>query len=311
MPRMRTAPLVLTALLSLTATAAAEPKSFTALKGKYAADTNIIISADVTQIAKSPAFNTTLTAVLAEEEDMKQAFDAIKASCNIDVAASISDFTVVGSFSNDNALFVLGLNGIDQAKAQSCLETMLAADPDTKGAKVTAKKKGKVTAYAISGKTDVLYAAWLTKDVVALTNDPFEKGKLEKLLAGKAPKKDLKARLAAVTKTGPAFAAIAVKETEKDLGGTLLGGYGDVTLASGNIVANGHIVMSKPEEATALAGIFTTELGKARTEAKQLPELDKLLGGIKPAAAGSEVTFTVTASENDLVKLFSQLEKIF
>lgn len=304
---MRRTPLAIVALLALSTAAQADTKSWTALKGKFPADTEFVVSVDLAPLAKTATLGKIVDAVFANEPDAKQAVELLKTTCGIDVVAAITDVTVFGRTSgHDEVAIALGLAGVDKAGALACAQKLV--DAGGKTAKITAKVKGKVTDYGATGQAGHLYAAWIAKDVVVISDDPTEKGKLEKLLAGKAPKGDLKTHLGKVVKTGVAFAALAITETDKDLGGTTKGGYGDLALSAGTVTATGHMVMSADSEATGLVANAQTELKKAQPEvAKQLPELGKLMGAIKMAAAGPEATFSVSVAESTLANLVPQI----
>jgi len=308
---MRRIPTIVAALLLFALTAHADPKSWTAVKSRVPADANVVVGIDLAQLAKSPSYALVIQSFLDGERDAKEGLAMVKSGCGIDVMTAITDITIIGKVGKgDHALIAIGLSGVDQTSAMACLQTV--AEHDAGGAKVIAKTRGKVTEYSVEGTSKKLYAAWLAKDVVALSDDPFEKGKLDKVLGTKAARGDLKAMLAKVTTTSPVFVAIAKKEKSTDVGGTLKGGYGTVEMSAGSFTGTAHVVMSNAAEASNLEAIVTTGLAEMQPQvAKQLPDLAKVLAAIKVATSGVEVTLTGSITEKLLLTVAPQLDKIF
>ena len=251
-------------------------------------------------------FSSALQMMLSEEEDAKRAFEMIKTGCNIDVPAAIADFTVVMR-DGDDPLVVLALDGLDEAKLVGCVET-LAAKELGKAVKLTAKKKGKITTYSVPGEKEKLYFAWLAKDVLAFSEDPTAKGKLEKLLAGKAAKGALGKYLGKVNSDHALWAGVSMKEKEDGL--TILGGYGSVDLAAGKWNGTAHIVMGSDKDANTAAAMGNQGLGEIRTKAKGT-SVSAMINSLVLAAVGAELEVKATLADADLTQLVTDFDKIF
>jgi hypothetical protein len=317
MPRMKSTALVVAGLLALGSTASADTKSWAALKGKFPAATDAVVSLDLTAISKTQSWGKAIEHLFAAEPGAKQAIDTIKQSCNIDVLTAITDVTVFGTIDNDKDFNIaLGLDGVDQAKTSECLQkimdTMSAAKAGEPPKKVTAKTKGKVTEYAATGEPKKLYLAWIAKDVLVVAPSRIDqKGVLEKVIAGKAPKGDFKAMLAKVNKASPVFGVIAAKEKEDGI--NFLGGFGDVAIASGTLTIGLHLVTATAEEATKMVTMAKEGQQKAVKELndKKQPDLAKVIGGATFAAAANEVTIGASIGEAVLLKVLPELDHIF
>jgi hypothetical protein len=300
---------VLATLLLFTASAQADTKSWAAVKAKLPAGTQIVVGIDVTALAKTTVYAQVIQKFLDEEKDAKQGFDAIKAGCGVDVTTAVTDATIVAMAEpKEQILVAIGLNGIDKDKVSSCMQTIIGGSGSTK---LTAKTKGKVTEYSLAGKSEKLYIAWLAKDVIALTDDPTTKGKLEKMLAGKAAKGDLKKMIGKTTTTSPVWFAVAMKEKIDEINGTFKGAYGQADLAAGTFTGKANAVVGSADEATKVAAMGNAELAKATVEiAKILPDLATVLKTARITATGAEVNVTGTVTEKQILGLIPQLDKI-
>lgn len=292
--------------LTFAATAHAESKSWAAVKGSIHGKANIVMGGNLAAARSTKVFSSALQMMLSEEEDAKRAFEMIKTGCNIDVPAAIADFTVVMR-DGDDPLVVLALDGLDEAKLVGCVET-LAAKELGKAVKLTAKKKGKITTYSVPGEKEKLYFAWLAKDVLAFSEDPTAKGKLEKLLAGKAAKGALGKYLGKVNSDHALWAGVSMKEKEDGL--TILGGYGSVDLAAGKWNGTAHIVMGSDKDANTAAAMGNQGLGEIRTKAKGT-SVSAMINSLVLAAVGAELEVKATLADADLTQLVTDFDKIF
>jgi len=307
----RTTALVTVALSwSLAQSAAAESRSWKAVKGSVNGSATIVVGANLEPIRQTATYATALTMFLDEHEDAKQAFDMIKSTCQIDVPTAVADVTAVMK-ADEKPLVVLGLNGLDEAKVVACLEKIV---HQMSGGKTTvtftAKKAGKITEYSVAGETKKLYVAWLAADVLAFTDDVNDKAKLAAMLKGKAPKGALGAMLGKLSTAAPVWFAATMKEKEAGIG-TVTGVYGTAEISGGVISATGHAVMAKPAEATAALNAGTAALAEAKTKAGKIPAAAKLIESIKLVAAGKEVTATGSIADKDILGMIPELEAIF
>jgi hypothetical protein len=308
---MRTAiQVVVVAALSLFATrsATAQSKSWTAVQKSIDPKATIVFGINLKAIRTTATYTGGLQMLLQQEESAKQAFEMIKTTCSIDVPTAVADATFVMK-EDEKPLVVLGLDGVDEAKVVACLEKIGAQKSGTAGVKITGKKKGKITEYSVPGESKKLYAAWLAPDVLAFTDDPTDKGKITKALAGTKPKGLVGTGIGKLSTAAPIWAAVAKKDKESF--GTMLGGYGQLDIANGTITITGHVIWSKPAEASAALAEAQKGLGEAKTEAAKYPKVQKVLGTVTMGVTGKELDFKVSAEDKDILSLVGDLDHIF
>src|SRR5688572_30014678 len=254
-------------LLLFTVPADADTKSWTALKNKVPANANVIVSVDLAQIAKTSTYQSAIQAFLDQEQDAKMGFEVLKTSCGVDLPTVVTDVTVMGlpdvKGQDERALIAVGLNGVDKTTLQTCMQAI--ADLDSKGAKLTAKTKGKITEFSVEGKSQKVYIAWIAKDVIAFTTEPNDKAMLTKMLAGKAAKGDLKKFIGKTTSSSAAFFSVAKADVIPDIG-NFKGVYGNVDLASGSITLKANIVVDTADAATKLAAMGNAQIKESVKE---------------------------------------------
>ena len=297
---------VASALALSAANAEAGSKSWTAVKGSINPKANVIVGGSFAAVRSTKLFSSALQLLLTEEHDAQEAFTLIKDACSIDVPTAIADFTVVMKDGED-PLVVLGLDGVDEKKALTCLEA-IGSKQTGNPVKVTGKKKGKVTTYSIPGEKDKLYFAWLAPDVLAFTEDPNKPGKLEKALAGKAAKGDLGKLVAKVNSDAPLWAAVAMKEKEDGM--QINGGYGGVELAGGKFNGTVHVVMGSDADAQKAAAMGTAGLGELKQKAAKT-SVAAFINSVTISAAGLELTVTGAIADGDLTKMIADLDRVF
>lgn len=294
------------ALVSLftlaSAPAEAQTKSWTAAKALAPPDAAVVVSVDMTAVAKSSLYQSMVPMIIAQEDDAKEGLDAIKAGCGIDALTAVTDITVVMKDPDvdDNGLVVIGLNGINEAKAVACLKKIAKKEKKV----LTAKKAGKITELSIKGESDKIYMAWLTKDVVALATEPDDKARLSKLLGGKGATGDLAPVIAKVDTSAAGWMAVA-KKTPMDQLGTMTSAYGGVKLVGGTIDVELNLVMSSAAEAKKAADGMKKELAKVGT---QMPaELQKVLKTVTFTANAETLTVKASVAESEVMSLVGLL----
>lgn len=297
---------VASALALSAASAHAGSKSWAAVKGSINPKANVIAGGSLGPVRSTKLFSSAVQLLVSEEHDVQEAFTLIKDACSIDVPAAIADFTVIMK-DGDDPLVVLGLDGVDEKRALTCLEA-IGSKQTGKAVKVTGKKKGKVTTYSIAGEKDKLYFAWLAPDVLAFTEDPNKPGKLEKALAGKAAKGDLGKLVAKVNPDAPLWAAVAMKEKEDGM--QINGGYGAVELAGGKFTGTVHVVMGSDADAQKAAAMGTAGLGELKQKAAKT-SVAALINSVTIAATGLELTVTGAVADGDLMKLMADFDTVF
>jgi hypothetical protein len=286
------------------ASASAETKSWTAAKAIASADATIVVSVDMTQVQKSTIYQQMVPALIASEDDAKEGLDAIKSACGIDALGAITDLTVLMIDPDDGdeeGLVVVGVNGINEAKAVACMKKIARKEKKV----LTTKKAGKITELSLKGESDKIYMAWLAKDVVAFATEPDNKALLTKWIAGKGLASALSTTLAKVDTSSAAW-VVADKNQELEAGVRMTGAYGSVKLASGVMSGEVNLVVDSAKAAKKMAADAQKELVEG---AKQMPpNIAKLLAGVKITSA--DTTFTVKASvaESDAMAIMGLLQ---
>jgi hypothetical protein len=295
-------------LLCFAGSAVAQSKSWTAVQKSINPSASVVFGVNLKPIRATTTYTAGLQMLLSEEESAKQAFEMIKSTCNIDVPTAVSDATFVMK-DDEKPLVVLGLDGLDETKVVGCLEKIGGQMAGKSDLKLTRKKVGKLTEYSMPGEKKKLYVAWLAADVLAFTDDPNDKGKLTKMLAGKAPRGVVGAGLSKLSTASPIWAAVAKKEKE-DVG-TILGGYGQLDINAGVITVTGHVVWSKPAEATAALAEAQNGLAEAKTKAAKSPGIVKVLNTVTLAVTGKELDFKASVDDKEIMKLLPEMDHLF
>jgi hypothetical protein len=305
---MRTAIQVLVVVALLFGTASAQSKSWTAVQKNIDPKATIVFGVNLKAIRTTATYAGGLQMLLQQEASAKDAFDMIKTTCSIDVPTAIADATFVMK-EDEKPLVVLGLDGVDEAKAIGCLQTIGQQKSGKTDVKIASKKKGKITEYSVPGEDKKLYVAWLAPDVIAFTDDPTDKAKITKALAGSKPKGLVGTGISKLSTAAPIWASVAKKDKESF--GTMLGGYGQLDIANGTISLTGHVIWSKPAEASAALAEAQKGLAEAKTEAAKYPKVQKVLNTVTMGVTGKELDFKVSAEDKDILSLAADLDHIF
>jgi hypothetical protein len=309
MNRTITVSLAVASTLLAVQTAAADTKSWTALKKVVGKGDNGIVSIDFAKLRGTAAFQAGLKMFLDEETEAKGVLDAIKADCKIDVFTAVTDLTVAMQ-DGDHPLIAVGLDGVDEAKFTACMGLVVSKMMNLPPVTFTATRKGKISEYSVKGEPKKLYMGWLAKDVLVFTEEVNDGKLLASRLAGKGAKGDLAKFVGKAAKSSAMWLAVADKDVED--GRTIMGGYGQLEVAAGTLKLSGAVVMSKPAEATSMATEGTAAIGELKSQAgAQVPELGRLLSTVVIAAKGSDVAISGSIADKDLAALIPQLDKLF
>jgi hypothetical protein len=256
---------------------------------------------NVSVLQSSTIYQTFFPMVMAQAGDAKTGLDLVKSQCSIDVTTSITDL-VVAMDAQEKGLIVLGLKGVDADTVSKCLAKLSSAKG---GEKVTVAKSGSITAYTAGEQT--VYAAWLSKNVVAIATDPKDKELLTSFIGGggKILKGDLGKLLAKVS-TKSAFWMAASKSVPLGGGmGTMTGGYGTVDITKGNVVADAHIVMADAASAKDAATKGNQGLADAKKGGQIPANLMTVVNSVSIKSSGNELQVSGSASEKDILQLIS------
>src|SRR4051812_31100058 len=127
---MKLSRVVLVGALFVASTAAADTKSWAALKGKLPAGTIIVGSADAAALRATPSFPKVMDFIRGEEKDVGAALDLVKTTCGMELPAMIGDAAVALDV-KDNGVIVVALSGTNQTKITDCLTKVLGAAQTT------------------------------------------------------------------------------------------------------------------------------------------------------------------------------------
>lgn len=296
---MKLSRVVLVGSLFLASTAAAETKSWGALKGKLPAGTNVVGSIDAAALRATPSFPKVMDFLRSEDKDIGAMLDLVKATCGMELPAMVGDIAFAVDV-KEKGVLVIQLAGTDQTKATDCATKVLAKiEPK---AKIATKVTGKITEYALDANSK-LYAAWLAPDLVAISVDDDSPAPLEAMMKGAAASGDLATYLGKANTAGAAWAAFNINDDVK-------GGW--ASLALGKTVA----------VAIRVSGMTPKDGEKARKEANdakkkgldrsaKLPELKKVFQAMKVGGAGADVTVDVSVPEASIPALLPAFDKVF
>lgn len=297
---MKLPSVVLVGTMVVASTAAADSKSWAALKGKLSADTTIVGGVDGAALRAAPSFPKMIDLIRADNKDVGEMLDLVKASCGLDIPSVIGDLAFAVN-KDAKGVVVFSLTGADQAKATDCLTKMLAkADPK---AKLATKVTGKVTEYS-TGQSEKFYAAWLAPDVVAIPLEESSPSALDAMIGGGAPSADLTRFLG---KTNPAAAGWFAATMKDD---AIQGVWATVTLGKSVAVAvRATATTPKAGDQGRKEAKDAQKKGLERS-AKQ-PELKKVFQAMKVGGKGTEVTVDLSVPEASIPALLPALDKVF
>lgn len=284
--------------------AAADTKSWTAVKSKLPAGTAIVVGVDFKAVRGLPSYSAMVGSLLAESPDAKQTVELVKTVCGFELPNAITDVTILASLDEKGA-FVIGLDGgLDQAKLVACVDKVLQkSDPK---AKVTVKP-GKITEYSMANEPGKLYAAWLAADVVAVGTDAKSREMLDALLAGKAPGAELAGYLKGANTGALLWGAAAVGKDG------IKGGAGTLAHAKGTLSLAVKLTAMSADVAKQMAAELKQKLGNRATSAeKSAPKIAKLLKLVTVAQRGAaDVAIEFAVPEAELPTLLPAFDKVF
>ncbi len=290
-------------VVALAHSAAAETRSWTAIKGKLPADAMLVVGFDVNQARAASSFGKLVEAVTSESHDLGDGLALVKTTCGIDPVTAVTDVTIVMR-KDEKGIVVVGMTGVDEAKLLVCANKLQAKDNPKKT--ITGKKVGAVTEYSVTDEKDKLYVAWLAKDVVAFSFDPDKRVVLDAAIGGKGATGDLARSLAKTSPSAFVFGAASIGKEG------IAGGFGSITLAKGVLTGSMKMTAQSGELGTTLLAEITKELARdIERSTKKAPTLATVLKGIKVSGKGAEITIDAAVNEADLPGLIPALDKIF
>jgi len=280
--------------------AAADTKSWTAVKSKLPASTSIVVGVDVVALRAASSFPTLVSSVLDEDRDVKQVFELVKSACAIDALTAISDVTIAVDGETEQGVIAIGLDGLDEPKLVACTNKLL--QQQAPNAKLVAKP-GKVTEYAV--EREKFYVAWLAKDVLVIGTKPDKRVNLDAMLSGKPPRAELATRIGKTSTSALVWGAFAIKKDG------ITGGQGTLTLSKGMLAFAAKISTASAAVNAKLLEEGKGELAQTTKRAKDVPAVAKVLQSIKLVGAGTEIAFELAVAEAELPSVMKALDKLF
>jgi hypothetical protein len=274
-------------------------------------ETSLVFGFNMGKFRSSKLFAMAQDAVPAEGKATLQQF---KENCSIDFMNDIDSVVAAGGGNMDkDRVLVLVKGKWDEAKIGKCAGAM---GPKL-GKNVTVAKDGAVTTYTAEGEQPV-HVAW-SGDTAMVTPASMEGDKtyLADLLKQKSTVKDNPAFLEILGKadtTATMYAAILSPETGEVADGLnrMTGGSEKVKAAwfslnlGKDLNANGGMRLASEAEAKAVAERMNKELEGAKADQNMGQYLKTLTVG----ATGSEVTFTVALTEQQVDQLLEMAKQM-
>jgi hypothetical protein len=327
---------------ALATTAAADTRSWNAVKGMLPDHVNVVVGANLATLRGTSLYGAVMPTLLAKEPDAKQLVDLAKSACNLDVNVAIIDATFAMG-ADDRGVIVLALDkSIDQKRVVDCANKVvgmqhaaeLAAKVAVESApkdgglksgtkkpvptkqadpvkappppppKLFAKTTGRITEYGVEGDAGQgrITVAWLAPDIVAIATDPDDRALLEKMLAGKGTKGQLNTFLAKASPNSTVWLA-TTKPQPVPTGGTMKGAFGTLDATKGNVNLDMSIVMSSAKDAKGFVDQSTALLASSKSSIP--PQFVKLVDALKLTAADDRANMKLSAAEKDLVAVIT------
>lgn len=294
------------AAIALSTAAAAGParadtsRAWTAARAGLPADVKVVIGLDVAAIQKTQLFATYYPKLRGKPEAAR-VLDTMKDSCKLDPVAIIQSLVVATTGDGEDGAMYVAVTGVDKARLSACMQA--AAQAGDKDAKVSIKHTGNVT--EITSGSDTEFFGWVGKDIVVVPFHAKDKPSLLKWMSGKGAlaRGGLGKTLAKVNTSATIWGA---GEGSKEIqpGMNAKGGYGTVTYARGNVIADVHAVMESPAQATSMAAAATQQLDQAK-QGTLPPEFVALLKALTISADKDEVRIRASVVEKDLLGAIS------
>ena len=170
-----------------------------------------------------------------------------------------------------------------------------------KDAKLSVKKTGAVTELGMDGKT--AYVSWIGGDVLAISLDIRDKAQLERWVGqkgGVARSPVSKLVAAANTKATVWGASSQTKQLEQGI--TMKGAHGALSMASGNLGLELHVMLDNAKAATEAVARANKQLADV-SAGNVPPKVQAMLKQVSVKAAGPEVTIKASVPETELLSL--------
>ncbi len=286
----------------VTPSLAGPTKAWTAAKAGLPADTAVVVSVDVTAIAKSATFTKLFPIMLDKSDDAKSALDLVKTTCGIDAVTAFKSLAVgLNSTQDDGAVFVQVAPDLTAAKLVGCLKDVA----KSKGASdkvdaITVTTAGGITELAAGDKHIVF--GWVGGDVLVFVPKHVEdKAALKTWMGGGFAKSPAAKVVGKVNTNASVFVASSIGKAV-DATHNMTQGYGWLNLASGNLSIEFHGDFGDAAAAKTLASDASNQLDQVRKN-PPLPSLADMLKNVSVASAGTEIVGKATVVEKDFADL--------
>lgn len=279
-----------------TSLAAADTKSWTAIKGKIPANTAVVLSFDVSALrAGAKEYAKVVNGLIKSEKDVAQVVTMIKSTCALDVTTAVSDVSIAFSMGGKGIISVGLDGGLDEAKLMACANKVL--EKQQPGVKITGKP-GVITEYSVAGQTGGFFVAWPSKDVFVISTEPDNRPSLETAWKSGKPLTGDLASYATKANGGMAWAAAIPAEPD------IKAGYGTLSLAAGTFKGVMHVIPADPKNGEKMLKEAKPELAKeAKKAQKSSKALAKFLRGVKVGGTSADISIEGSISTADVLAL--------
>lgn len=232
---------VVVASLFLSSVAAADPRSWTAVKDKLPATTDTVVVIDFKAAFALPSGHELVSPAM-----FKDPIYDIKKACGIEIAAAVTDLTIVSTTDKNGGFLAFGFDGIDQAKALDCANKY--KQRESKGSATVEKTaSAKVLDYQLHDKeTEHFYASWVDTNVVAFAMSRQKTDGLDAMWKGKAASGDLAAAIGKAPAGAVVWGAFVLHDPDTS--------WGAVALTADKSNATVHAVFTAKTAAAAAKG---------------------------------------------------------
>ncbi len=291
-------------LLPLSASAA-PGAAWTAARANLPKDTTVLVGLDLVQLTRSSLFSMAFPLMLAQQPELKDGLDRIKAGCNLDPLKVVQGVVFGTDDTQKHGAIYIAVDGLDQPKIVSCLEAM--AKANGKDTKVAVKADGRINELTLGDKT--VFLSWIGTNVLVLPLEITNKADLAAWSGVKGLSKSKVARPMTKVNAGGALWAVSAVTKDLDDKTKMKLGYGAVTLASGKIAGDLHVQLDSAASAKAAADKAQNELSTLAASPGLAPNLKAVLSAMTVTSAADELQVKGSIAESDVLSLIGALMK--
>lgn len=228
--------------------------------------------------------------------------DALQKTCGIDPKTAI-DGVVLVTGRADTGVFVLALDGLDEAAVLACA-TKLAAARTAEAPAPAVREDGAIRSLALGDRT--LYARWLAPDVLAVPVRANDKTMLSTFTSGRGFRTSALAKLVARADTGAAI-WFATTQSRAAQGRTMKSGYGSLAIAAKTLTLSATMTFASAREATAISTLVSDQIVALLASGRLDAIVMEMLNKVSIATKGAELAVTGSLPDDQLLPLIGAL----